>query len=86
MSISCRFFWKDSEASLARTFLFCINEKCLSGRVIRVMKSHERDYFQVEVSFIDSNYIKSEIRIGNKITIQEASKVLSEGVITDIIV
>jgi hypothetical protein len=76
-------YWTGNEQSLKdRVFLFCIEGKCMTGRIITVTKLSTSDGFELAVSFIDSKYFENEKKIGNRIAIQEASKVLAEGVIT----
>jgi hypothetical protein len=85
-NVLCSINWLGDENSLTnRTFLFCVNEKCVSGKVLDVVKLSEKNMYEIEVNFIDSDYLKDEKKVGNRITIQEASKVLSEGLITNFI-
>ena len=65
-------------------FLFCIEDKCMTGRITGVFKLYQNENFELEVSFIDPKYFEDKKKIGNRITIQEASKILAEGVITKV--
>ena len=79
----CNMPWAGDEQSLKdRIFLFCIEGKCMTGRIITVTKLPTNDGFELAVSFIDSKYFEYEKKIGNRIAIQEASKILAEGTIT----
>lgn len=54
----------------------------MTGEVTGVTELQQSGNFELEVSFIDPRYFENEKKIGNRITIQEASKVLAEGIIT----
>ena len=78
-NIKYQFGWKESESQLkGKVFLFCIEEKCMSGKVAKVEKIGV-DLFEIEINFIDPNYFESDLSFGKDITIQEASKVVSKG-------
>ena len=81
--IKCKIFWKEEHCNLKnRVFLFCINSKCMSGRITEVEELEREGDYEIKVNFIDQNYFEEEAIVGNKITIQEAFEVLSEGEIT----
>jgi hypothetical protein len=83
VDLYCDMPWTDDEESLRdRVFLFCIEGKCMTGKVIAVTKSPTNEKFELAVAFIDSKYFENEKKIGNRITIQEASKILAEGIVT----
>lgn len=84
--IYCKVIWKGDDESLRdRVFLFCIGGKCMTGSITGATRLPQSSEFEIEISFIDSKYFESEKKIGNRITIQEASKVLAEGIITRIL-
>lgn len=81
--IKCNIHWDKPKKSLNnRIFLFCINQKCMSGKIFDVVELKESGLYEISISFIEPNYFKDELIIGKRITINEASKVLSEGEIT----
>ena len=85
VDLYCQVSWFGTDESLKdRIFLFCIEGKCMSGKVMTVTKLQTAKKFELAVSFIDSKYFENEKKIGNKITIQEASKILAEGIVTKI--
>jgi hypothetical protein len=83
VDLYCHMPWTGGEQSLKdRIFLFCIEGRCMTGKIITVTKLPTKDNFELAVSFIDSKYFENEKKLGNRITIQEASKILAEGIIT----
>lgn len=83
VDLYCDMSWTGNEESIKdRVFLFCIEGKCMTGKVIVVTKSPTNEKFELGISFIDSKYFEKERKIGNRITIQEASKILAEGIVT----
>jgi hypothetical protein len=75
--------WEDSTSLQDRIFLFCIGGKCMSGKIKSYEILSESNRVQIEVNFIEPSYFDN-IQVGNPFTIQEASRVLSEGVIREI--
>lgn len=67
-----------------RAFLFCFGEKCMSGRINKLKKTRIDNEFEISVDFIEPDYFKNELVIGNFFTINEASKILGKGEIKEI--
>lgn len=67
-----------------RAILFCFGEKCMSGRIEELKKSSTDNEFEILVDFIEPDYFKSELVIGNFFTINEASKILGKGEVKEI--
>jgi len=67
-----------------RILLFCIEEKCMSGRVNRVRILDDEKY-EIEVTFIEASYFSEELVVGQTIRVQESSKVIAKGKIVDVI-
>ncbi|BDD04756.1 hypothetical protein [Aureibacter tunicatorum] len=83
--IKCEINWQFGESTLnGRVFLFCIGADCMSGKVLEVKKLVKQNFYELKVSFIEAKYFQNVADVGNKIKIQEASKILSEGVITSV--
>lgn len=72
--------WSSSKVFLEkRSFLFCFEGKCMSGRVREITQSNIENEYEILVEFIEPDYFKNEIVIGNLFTINEASKILAKG-------
>jgi hypothetical protein len=67
-----------------RVFLFCFGEKCMSGRINELKKSSIENEFEILVDFIEPDYFRSELVIGNFFTINEASKILGKGEVKEV--
>lgn len=72
------FLGKD-ENWYGRRVLFCINGKCMSGRIDSFEAANEHGKFTIDVSFIEPSYFEDVLIIGNTFTIQEASRILVNG-------
>lgn len=84
-NISCKVIWiKDEEALSDRLLFFCIEGKCMTGKVTKISRLQQAEYFELDVAFIDPEYFENEAKIGNRITLQESSRILSEGIITKV--
>lgn len=68
-----------------RVFLFCIGEKCMSGRINKFKKLESPGDFEIRVDFIEPDYFGRELTLGVIFTVREASKILGEGRIKEII-
>jgi hypothetical protein len=68
-----------------RILLFCIGEKCMSGRVINCQSIEGIHEFEIFVSFIEPDYFVEDLVLGNSFTIREASKVIAKGFITGLL-
>ena len=55
----------------------------MSGKVEEFI-ALEPPYVEIKVAFIEPSYLEGIVGIGKQFTVQEASKVLTEGVITKI--
>jgi hypothetical protein len=76
--------WQNHNVILEkRVFLFCFGEKCMSGRINKLKKSDESDTFEICINFIEPSYFHDELVSGNNFTINEASKILATGEITE---
>ncbi|ATL49404.1 hypothetical protein COR50_20710 [Chitinophaga caeni] len=64
-----------------RAFLFCFGDKCMSGKILDFHQMPEPDKFEIAVSFIEPEFFRAELVVGNKFTIREGYKVLAEGVV-----
>ncbi|MEI9919747.1 MAG: hypothetical protein WDO14_13250 [Bacteroidota bacterium] len=83
VDLYCHMPWTGNEESLRdRVFLFCIDKKCMTGKVIAVTRLSTNEKFELAVSFIEPKYFENEKKIGSRITIQEASEILAEGIVT----
>jgi hypothetical protein len=84
--IKGRIHWESKNVLLAnRVFLFCIDEKCMSGRIKSFLSVNIIDEFEITVDFIEPDFFKSDLIIGRKFTIREASKIIATGEIKEII-
>jgi hypothetical protein len=80
MKMKGKITWLSTNVFLEkRAFLFCFGEKCMSGRISKLKKSSIDSEFEICVDFIEPDYFKSELVIGNLFTINEASKILGKG-------
>lgn len=78
--------WSSKNVQLCeRIFLFCFEEKCMSGRINRLIKSKLPNQFEIHVDFIEPEFFKDELIVHNTFTIREASKVLGKGEVIEII-
>jgi hypothetical protein len=59
--------------------LFCIHEKCMSGKIIEVVPI-DKIQTKIDVSLIEPTYFNS-LNPGDSITLQEGKMVMAEGVI-----
>lgn len=55
----------------------------MSGRVEEVIKIEEPSTFELQISFISPEYFANEIQVNAKFTLQEASKILANGVVLE---
>lgn len=62
-----------------RVFLFCFQEKCMSGKIRELMKLNDINKYEIFVDFIEPYFFKDEVKEGNVFTINEASKILAKG-------
>jgi len=78
--------WKSTNVILdKRIFLFCFNDRCMSGKIKGIRKLRLSKGFEIEVNFIEPDFFKEDAIIGNHFTIQEASKILGEGKVKAIV-
>ena len=64
VDLYCQIHWTYGEESLKeRVFLFCINGKCMSGKIVTTMKLPESENFEIAISFIDSEYFNNEKKL-----------------------
>ena len=72
--------WLNNKITLKRrVILFCFGEKCMSGRIEKLKESINDNEFEILVDFIEPDYFKDELIIGDFFTINEASKILTKG-------
>ncbi|WP_293916357.1 hypothetical protein [Sphingobacterium sp. UBA5789] len=72
--------WLNNKITLKRrVILFCFGEKCMSGRIEKLKESSNDNEFEILVDFIEPDYFKDELIIGDFFTINEASKILTKG-------
>lgn len=76
--------WDQPNTLRNRVFLFCVNGKCMSGKIEEYQTLTDIQKVLIKVSFIEPSYFGNDIKLGNYFTIQEASKILAEGIITKI--
>jgi hypothetical protein len=57
----------------------------VTGKIVAVTKLQGNGSFELAVSLIDPEYFENEKRYGVGITVQEASRILAEGVIVRIV-
>lgn len=77
--------WLSNKVQLEkRSFLFCFENKCMSGRVSEITQSDNENEYEILVEFIEPDYFKNELIIGNLFTINEASKILGKGEVNEI--
>lgn len=73
----------DTEMSWqGRIVLFCIDGRCMSGRISSFKKVEENRKFGISVEFIEPAYFEHQIVIGNTFSILEASRTIAMGTIT----
>jgi hypothetical protein len=76
--------WTSKKVLLSKSvFLFCFGEKCMSGKIIEFKKLNVMNEFEILVNFIEPDYFKEDIIIDNNFTINEASKILGTGNVTE---
>lgn len=75
--------WDNPNSLQDRVLLFCIEGKCMSGKVRKYEMLSDSNKTKIEVNFIKPSYF-DEILVDNPFTIQEASRVLTEGVIKEV--
>ena len=83
-NVKIRVRWLAKRPLAKNAILFCIDGRCMSGRVTE-LDSLGDDQFEIAVRFIEPSYFNEYYQVGRKITLQEASKVLGEGVISQIL-
>lgn len=72
--------WKSSSVILGKSeYLFCFNEKCMSGKITRIKNLRIKDEYEIQVVFIEPDFFKKEALAGSSFTIREASKILAAG-------
>jgi hypothetical protein len=77
--------WKSKTVLLGkRVYLFCIGNKCMSGKVTGIKQLDNADKFEIVVDFIQPDYFANELIRGSSFTINEASKILGNGKWKDI--
>jgi hypothetical protein len=77
-----RIKWQSKNVALAeRAFLCCFGDKCMSG-MVKKLREIAPDYFEIELEFIEPRFFQHELFAGNRFTINEASRILGEGIVT----
>jgi hypothetical protein len=81
--MKAKIVWYSRKVLLAeRIYLFCFGEKCQSSRIEHLQRIEDTDEFEIDVTFIESEYFKDEIKAGNHFTINEtALRVLGRGIV-----
>jgi hypothetical protein len=67
-----------------RLLLFCIGENCGTGKVEFADVVAEPSKMQIAVSLIDPTLWGNELKVGERFTIREASKILAQGIIISV--
>lgn len=70
---------EDTQIWNGRNLLFCIKQKCMTGRIDSIEETDSNDKFKIKVSFIEPEYFVDVLKVGELFTIQEASRILAEG-------
>ena len=68
-----------------RIFLFCFGMKCMSGIINDYQETTKLNEFEIWADFIEPEYFREDLVINNRFTINEASKILGEGKVTEIV-
>ena len=78
--------WESKTVLLAkRIYLFCFDEKCMSGRITDLKELPSTNQFEIRVNFIEPKYFEKEMIRGNYFTVREASKILGQGSIMEVV-
>jgi len=78
--------WQSKSVKIVKStiLLFCFEEKCMSGRILKIANRNNLDEFEISVEFIEPNYFLNELVEGNIFTVREASIVLGKGIVIEI--
>lgn len=68
-----------------RAFLFCIEDKCMSGRINDFRQLNSQNNYEIKVDFIEPHYFIKEAKVGVNFTITEASNILGVGNIKEVL-
>lgn len=80
--------WQSKGVVLAeRLILFCFGEKCMTGMITNIKRITTLSLFEFEITvdFIEPDYFRDEAIVGNSFTIREASRILGEGEVMQVI-
>lgn len=78
--------WKSHSVALSKKpFLFCFNDKCMSGKIKTLRKLKSDKEFEIEVVFIEPDFFEKEAVVDGEFTIREASRILGEGIVTKVV-
>jgi hypothetical protein len=70
--------WTEPRTLANRNILICFNGKCMTGRIEKIDLIKPGKCL-ISLRFIESSYF--DLKPGNRITLQEASEILAEGII-----
>jgi hypothetical protein len=80
MTVLINISWESAGVLLKeRVFLFCLDEKCMSGKISKLKKTELSISYEAEVNFIEPSFFKKDLFIGVCFTIREGNKILGRG-------